>query len=102
MKKEVNSVSSEGVVSATTQENEKAFYPLLDAKAFYEKEYDEYLNYVDEVAQWVEYYMTRQGDKNPQFLIEDVEKHQISKDEAKTLTNYLYVEKLYRVNNIDR
>lgn len=170
-----NSVSSEGVVSATTQENEKVFYPLLDAKgcacdlvskcinstvngykgvkspyyygvvdsaisigigisfhydeniglqwalhtvdkkftselsdeivelftewgeldnakSFFAKEYVEYLNYVDEVAQWVEYYMTRQSDK-PRFLIEDVEKHQISKDEAKTLTNYLYVEK---------
>ena len=63
------------------------------AKEYFDNEYIEYLNYVNEVIQWVDCYM-EDGDGGYRWddFYEQVKKYQISEAEAKEKTNWLFKE----------
>ena len=69
---------------------------LDKAKEYFYNEYSEYMNYVNEVKQWVDCYMECGDDKYCwDEICEAVEKYQITEEEAKEKTNWLYNEGSY-------
>lgn len=67
---------------------------LDKAREYFDNEYSEYLNYANEVKQWVDCYMECGGDDEYYWdeICEAVKKHQITEVEAKEKTNWLFNE----------